>query len=193
MKVLLLNQHMDGITYSEGKSFFPHKHEWIVRPDKINKLGRPYCTVCEGEPCWYELKEVDDTSGAYNFQINNGAIVVKKEQNKMSEAKITLAEELKEITKQSLKEQESNKKTRVDNFVSLVIEKARLRAKQGCNILDVYFTYDARPDVLAAMEILSKEDLKCNIKTEYSHVKSYGWQDRQELSTSTSYLQVSWK
>jgi len=63
MKVYwLLNTHMDGLQMPEGKPHVPCRHRWRIDGTRTvpDSRGRPYCTVCGCQPCWYELKKLTD-------------------------------------------------------------------------------------------------------------------------------------
>lgn len=62
MKKLVMGTHWDGLNLPSGVEWFPHKHDWKVNNEisNLDKLGRPYCTVCGGKPSFYSLKEVEE-------------------------------------------------------------------------------------------------------------------------------------
>jgi len=59
MKILLMGTHIDGLCLPENVERTSHAHNFRVHhySTDMDKLGRPYCTICRGMPQFYELEE----------------------------------------------------------------------------------------------------------------------------------------
>lgn len=77
MKILIMGTHWDALNLPDGVTHFPHRHNWRVNNErsKLDKYGRPYCTVCGGKPSFYELELVDIESSQYTIGIKSGRYI----------------------------------------------------------------------------------------------------------------------
>lgn len=104
---------------------------------------------------------------------------------------LLFADQLREITAKVKKQKDDADKNRVDKFVKEIKDKTLIEANKGETQICIFLYNYSKVDARAAMDILSKEGLKCVLKRDDFCDKQF--YKSTEFGTSQDYIEVSWK